>query len=387
MKTEQLTRFLDSLDQKGIAGTAFAVMHEGKLVCEHYHGMADRTAGKPIGPDTIYRLFSMTKVFTNVALMQLYEKGAFILSDPLSNYLPEFADMQVVRNKPNGQVELRPAKHPIQIADIMGMTAGMTYAGADGYASQVLTENLRKLEEEKPNYTTRDYARAVAASPLAYEPGTHWRYSTAHEVVGALIEVLSGERFSEYVDRHICRPLGLRDTFFHAPKELLDARLAHLYRTEGPDAGAEITERDKLYSMESKMDRGGAGMCSTLADYLRFADTLTQGGTSTDGVRILGSETLRIMRTNRLTPEQLPDLDWPFYIGYGYGLGVRVLLHPEIAGGGNAGEFGWDGAVGTIVFMDCDKKLTAVFMEQAAPNHKAYILPRLRNLMYAGLNG
>ncbi len=204
-------------------------------------------------------------------------------------------------------------------------------------------------------------------------------------MVGALIEVLSGERFCEYVDRHICRPLGLADTFFHAPKEKLAGRLAAYYRIL-PDASAEpITDRDEPYRPECMMDRGGAGMISTLGEYLRFADTLANGGMSRDGVRIIGSRTLDLMRTNRLSPEMNTDLDWLFYRGYGYGLGVRVHMDKAAAGGGNPGEYGWDGAAGTIVFIDPGKDLAAVFMEQASPNFKAYILPRLRNMIYACL--
>ena len=387
MQFKPLTDFLDSLSEKGIVGSSFAMTVGGKTICEHYSGFADKEAKRPMAPDTLFRLFSMTKVFTNVALMQLYEKGRLILSDPLSDYLPEFSEMQVVKVKPNGMVEFVPAKNRIRVEDIMGMTAGLVYAGAEDTASRILSRKLEDLAAEKPNYTTRDYVKVVASCPLAYEPGTHWRYSTAHEVVGALVEVLSGERFSEYVDRHICRPLGLVDTFFHAGEDRLSGRLAAYYRINRDGSSQAFTDRDDPYRPDCLMDRGGAGMISTLGEYLRFADTLANGGTSRDGVRIIGSRTLDLMRTNRLSPEMIPDLDWPFYRGYGYGLGVRVHMDKASCGGGNPGEYGWDGAAGTIVFIDPEKDLAAVFMEQAAPNFKAYILPRLRNMIYtcAGL--
>ncbi len=163
MRFLPLTDFLDSLSEKGIVGSSFALMQGGKLVYEHYSGYADREAGRQVGPDTLFRLYSMTKVFTNVALMQLYEQGKFLLSDPLANYLPEFAEMQVVHVKPNGMVEFVPAKRQIRVEDIMGMTAGLVYAGAEDTASRILTKKLEILAEENPSYTTRDYVKTVAS--------------------------------------------------------------------------------------------------------------------------------------------------------------------------------------------------------------------------------
>lgn len=385
MDFQRLTDFLEGLSKKGIPGNSCAVMLDGKRVYEHYSGYADLEAQKPVGPDTLFRIYSMTKIFTCVAAMQLYEKGLFSLSDPVSEYLPEFTQMRVLASKPNGKPLEYPAAQKIRVEDLFGMTAGLTYFDDGGEAARVRAENLRKLESEHPNYTTRDYAKMLASGPLAFEPGSHWRYSTCHEALGAFVEVVSGERFSAYIEEHICRPLGLHDTFFRCDEQTREARLARFYQHQEDGSYERITDQDEHYALESRMDRGGAGLLSTLGDYLTFAQTLTDGGVSEEGVRIIGEETLRLMRTNRLNAVQRQDFDWIQYRGYGYGLGVRVMMDPAMAGGGHMGEFGWSGMAGTWVMMDPAKRLTAVYMEQVAPSLEAYITPKLRNIIYSCL--
>ena len=174
MDFQRLTDFLEGLSKKGIPGNSCAVMLDGKRVYEHYCGYADLEAQKPVGPDTLFRIYSMTKIFTCVAAMQLYEKGLFSLSDPVSEYLPEFTQMRVLASKPNGKPLEYPAAQKIRVEDLFGMTAGLTYFDDGGEAARVRAENLRKLESEHPNYTTRDYAKMLASGPLAFEPGSHW---------------------------------------------------------------------------------------------------------------------------------------------------------------------------------------------------------------------
>ncbi len=385
MDFQRLTDFLEGLSEKGIPGNSCAVMLDGKRVYEHYSGYADLEERKPVGPDTLFRIYSMTKIFTCVAAMQLYEKGLFSLSDPVAEYLPEFAEMRVLISKPNGKPLEYPAAQKIRVEDLFSMTAGLTYFDDGGEAARVRAENLRQLETEHPNYTTRDYARMLASGPLAFEPGSHWRYSSCHEALGAFIEVVSGERLSTYIEEHICRPLGLHDTYFRCDEETRSARLVRFYQRQADGSYQRITDQDRHYAPESRMDRGGAGLLSTLGDYLTFAQALTDGGISEEGIRIIGEETLRLMRTNRLNATQRQDFDWTHYLGYGYGLGVRVMMDPAIAGGGHVGEFGWSGMAGTWVMMDPVKRLTAVYMEQVAPSLEAYITPKLRNIIYSCL--
>lgn len=381
MEFQRVTDFVDSLWNKGIAGSSCAIMKDGKLVYEYYTGCADLEKDRKIGPDTLFRIYSMTKPFTCIAAMQLYEQGRFKLTDPIAEYLPEFTSMQVLYTKPNAKTELRPAVQPIRVYDLMSMTAGLTYLDDGGDAARQTCERIRSLEREKPDYTTRDYVRKIAEGPLAFEPGTHWRYSLCHDVLGAMIEVISGERLSEYIDRHICQPLGLKNTYFRCPAEVRQERLARFYDGEH----REITNQDHFYELDCRMDRGGAGLLSTLGDYLRFAETLNNGGVSSDGTRVIGEHTLELMRRNRLNPQQQQDFDWVHCWGYGYGLGFRVMVDPAKAGGGNVGEFGWSGMAGTWFMMDPEKRLSAVYMQQAAPSLEPYTAPRLRNIIYGCL--
>lgn len=386
MDFQNIQHFLDSLVEKGIVGNSCAILKDGQVVFEHYTGYADLEKQRKIGPDTLFRIYSMTKLFTCVAAMQLYEKGAFLLTDPVSNYLPEFSNMQVVHNKGNGATVLKNAENPIRIYDLFSMTAGLTYGGGGGDAARLQGESIRKLEESVDNYTTRDYIRALASAPLAFEPGSHFRYSLCHDVLGALIEEVSGERFSDYVENHICKPLGLKDTYFRCPTQVREERLANFYEIRPQGEHRKIISQDKAYEPGCRMDRGGAGLLSTLWDYVKFAETLNRGGISSDGVRILQESTVKLMATNRLNEVQRSELhDWVHARGYGYGLGMRVMVDPTHAGGGNIGEFGWSGMAGTWVMMDPEKKITAVYMEQSSPSLEPYIAPRLRNLIYASI--
>lgn len=385
MEFQRMTDFLDSLAGKGIPGCSFALLKDGEKVYEHYTGYADLESGRKIGPDTMFRIYSMTKLFTCVAAMQLYEQGRFLLTDPVSTYLPEFAEMQVLYTKPNAKTELRRAVQPIRVGDLFGMTAGLTYEGDGGDAAREVAGRLARLRQEKPEYTTREMVQALAECPLAFEPNSHWRYSMCHDVLGALIEVLSGERLSEYIARHITEPLGLKDTVFRCDSRTLEKRMAGFYERQADGTQRKLVKQDVYYRPECRVDRGGAGMISTLGDYLTFAQALCDGGTTRTGVRILGEETLRLMRTNRLNEVQRSDFDWTHCRGYGYGLGMRVMMDPDQAGGGNVGEFGWSGMAGTWVMMDPEKRLTAVYMEQASPSLEPYIAPRLRNMIYSCL--
>ena len=384
MKTENLDRYFASQFDKGIAGCSFAMMLHGKLVYENYSGYADIEAKKPITPDTMFRMYSMTKLFTCTALLQLYEKGLFNLADPLYKYLPEFRSMQVAVHRPNGIVELEEARNPILVENIMSMTSGLTYDNAPDYASREFHRILGELTAQSLNDTTEQYVKAAAKAPLAFEPGTHWRYGTSHEVVGRLVEVLSGERFSDYVDRHIFKPLGMNDTAFRFPKEVRDERRAKFY--DYKNGVFTVNDReDRLYEPDALMDRGGAGAISTLGDYLKFAEALRRGGTSAEGVRILAPETVRLYASDRLTPAQRKDFDWLHMRCYGYGLGVRVMTDPWMDGG-VMGEFGWTGKAGTMVYIDPATGLSAVYMEQAAPSLEPDHLPQVRNLIYTAIS-
>lgn len=371
MNFNALTEYLKTLEgELGLAGYDCAVYLDGGEVYRRMDGYADREAGRPIAHDTIYRMFSMTKPITCTAALQLYEKGRFLLTDPLGNYLPEFREMTVREGD-----SLRPARNPITIRNLFTMSAGLTY-DLDSPSMQALKRDT------DGRYTTRQLVQALAKEPLTYDPGERWVYSLAHDVLGALIEEVSGLPFEEYLQRHIFAPLGMKDAHFFVPEDKL-GRVAYRYGCERGKAPVREAY-ENLYQASPNYRSGGAGLSCTLDDYARFACALCRGGwCEQTHARILGSATVRLMRENQLSEAQMRDFNWVQYAGYGYGLGVRTLVSRAESGSpGGLGEFGWGGAAGTYALIDPEYRLVMLFGQQSTPNFEHVIQPRIRNILY-----
>ena len=379
-----LKTFMNKIVEIGPTGCACKITKHGQTVFEDYCGYANKERNKLISPDTIYRIYSMTKVITCTAALMLYERGLFLLTDPISEYLPEFSDMQVCSYDSTGALTIQLAKRPILIKDLFCMTSGLTY----NYNN---SETERRMDvffkEQKDNqFNLWESMNALSLIPLAFEPGFHWKYGISHDVLGALVEVLSGKSFGQFLSDEIFTPLGMYDTYFHVSKEIKH-RLCGLYDraqngelTECPGSIHDSFEEDGLY------ESGGAGLLCTLADYSAFLRVLACGGEK-DGVRLLGKKTLELMATNHLNAQQLMDYhDTPLRTCYGYGLGVRVLTDRAACGcNGNVGEFGWGGWAGTWMMVDPKEELSVVYMHQLRPNMSEYIQPRLRAIINASL--
>ena len=375
MDFSALNEYLGTLaGSRGLAGFDCMVRVGGKEVFRRMEGFADREARRPIAADTIYRMFSMTKPITCTAALQLYERGKFLMTDPVADYLPEFREMSV-RTTENGRTTVRPAKRPITIQNLFTMSAGLTY--------DLQSPSLQELYRRSGmNYTTREFVRALAGEPLIYDPGEHWAYSLAHDVLAALIEELSGLPFEEYLRRNLFEPLGMRDAHFFVPPEKMN-RVAYRYGcAPGKEPVREAYENP--YQASPNYRAGGAGLSCTLDDYARFADALCRGGRCEEtGARILGSATVRLMRTNHLSEQQMRDFTWIQYAGYGYGLGVRTMAAREKGGClGGLGEFGWGGAAGTYALIDPEYDLVMLFGQQSTPAGEDFIQPRIRNILY-----
>ena len=387
MDFTKVTEFLETQKDKGIAGCSCMIFKDDEKVYEHYTGYADIEKQIPVTADTLFRIYSMTKVIVCTAALQLYERGLYNLNDPLSDYMPEFKECKVYKAMPDGEVKLQPATRQITVKDLFTMRAGLTYDDASSRTGRDIIEMMKRLEEQYPKrtYTTREFAKQLASVGLAFEPGTHWRYSMCHDVLGAFIEVISGKTLGEYLKENIFDPLGMNDTAFHFGEDKL-ARLATMYTPKDGTIVPIVHPWDN-YGLNSVYESGGAGLMSTLSDYMKFANTLTRGGSSKDGVRIIGRKTIDLMRSNHLTDEQLKDFNWFTQLGYGYGLGVRTLID-KAAGGVNSsyGEFGWSGMAGTWVAIDPEEKLTAVYMQQRLPNLEEYTVARLRAAIYGCLD-
>jgi CubicO group peptidase (beta-lactamase class C family) len=384
---EKLTPLLKGFVEKGPSGCACSVTHKGEMKYMECFGQADLETGRPIAPDTLYRIFSLTKVVTSVAALKLYERGLYLLNDPLEEYLPEFRSPQVYRYTENNKLYTSPAASSIRVKDLFTMTSGLTYDAPDTETGRQIIKALALLkskEAEGERYDVRTLAKTLASVPLSFDPGTHWRYSMSYDVLAALIEVLSGKKFGRFLKEEIFEPLGMNSTFHHLPDEKRYL-LCTLYNRSEDGRMTKNTDFDTHFSPDSLLDEGGSGLITTIGDYGRFAQMLAQSG-ELNGERILSRKTVQLMSTNHLNAPQLTDYNWGHLAGYGYGLGVRVMIDAA-AGGSNSspGEFGWCGMVGTWALSDSSESLSAVYMQQMIPNFEEIHEPRIRNVIYGAL--
>lgn len=361
-----LIHFLEDKQHLNVPGNGLLIRHKDQEIFRHFTGEATK--------DTLFRIYSMTKVVTVVSALQLLEAGKYTLDDPVSLYLPEYEIITIWDPEKKTAV---PTDRVITVRHLFTMTAGLTYPGDQPGTPAMFAELIDELSKEYPDesYTTQQMIRLLPQKPFAFEAGSHWNYSLCHDVLGALIEVWSGQTLGEYMKEHIFLPLGMTHTFFRCPEELVSNMAANLTDFD-----------DKKFGPQARYEAGGGGLLSTLDDYMKFASTLTRGGTSVDGVRILGRKTIDLMRMDHLTPQQKEDFNWDYLNGYSYGLGVRTLIDPARAGiAGTVGEFGWCGVLGTWVLMDPEEELTVVYMHQAFPNLEKYVQTHLRAMIYSAI--
>lgn len=350
------------------AGTSALVWKDGKEVYFGTAGFADREAKKPFRRDTLVQIYSMTKPVTGVALMQLWEQGKFGLDDKLSDYLPEFAQTPVFHGMDSaGKPILRPPHRPILIRDILRHTAGFGYGPGESYPEKAFAE----ADPLNLDHDLMEFGRRLATVPLLFEPGTKWNYSAAVDVQGLLVQKLSGQTLEAYAKQHIFDRLGMKETSWTQPEERF-ARLAIGYK-KGADGKLERKSDDDLrrlnFNPARKLTMGGAGLVSSLDDYMRFARMLVNNG-SLDGVRILKPSTVRIMATDHLDP-RVTERSWlpgKGQQGFGVDFAVRTAQPrtPE-ENRGAVGEFFWDGAWTTLFWVDPANKLTVVYFVQTDP--------------------
>ncbi len=349
------------------AGVSALVWKNGREAYFGTAGYADREARRPMRRDTLAQIWSMTKPVTGVALMQLWEQGKIGLDDPLAKYLPEFAQTKVFHGMDAaGQPILRAPARPILIRDVLRHTAGFGYGPGESYPEKM----YEKADPLALGHDLTEFGRRLATVPLLYEPGTQWRYSAAVDVQALLVEKLSGMPFEDYVRRHILEPLGMRETAWTQPEERL-ARLSAAY-LKGEDGKLQRQTDEVIRRMNfasRKLTMGGAGLVSSLDEYMRFARMLLNGGTL-DGVRILKHSTVKLMATDHLDP-RVTERQWlpsKGNGGFGFDFSVRTG-QPKTAeeNRGAVGEFFWDGAWSTLFWVDPANDLAVVYLVQTAP--------------------
>ena len=389
MDFSKLTKYLDDLEKNyGVPGYDLIVRKDHETVYRRMGGYSDYAKTRPVADSDLYFMYSATKVITMAAVMQLVEWGLIGLEDPVAKYLPEFAEMEVadhfVLNQWPAQIPTlndphHPAKTPITLRMLMTMTAGLNY--------DIGNAGIVKLREETGGKaTTRQMMTAIAKMPLLFEPGTHYSYSLGHDVMAAVIEVVTGQTFGEYLKEHIFDPLGVTDAYFHLD-DTLRCRLTAQYLVDMESGEMKPTEQSCAYCLSDCYDSGGAGLICTADAYETVMDALACGGVGKTGAQILTPASLAKLAENQLTPEMLPDYQMPWRMEYGYGLGVRTLIHPENSPTPQ-GEFGWDSAGGAYSLVDPVNHISVFYVQEILAMIRSYseIHPALRNLIYESLN-
>lgn len=353
------------IDKDLVAGTVCAIARKGKVVYVDARGYRDVDSGAPMTEDTIFRIASMTKPITSVALMMLYEEGAFQLSDPISKWLPEFSTMRVAVPSEGALVGAPyytiPAVRPITIEHILTHTAGFP----NSYRGLTRAQYEEISPPQSPDETIEDFLQRLAKLPLNFQPGDKWEYSRATCVVGRLVEVMSGMTLDEYFRERIFKPLGMSDTYFFLPEKKLN-RFAAQYRP-GEDGKIELADpatKDSRWLREPQVYfMGSGGLVSSTADYVRFQQMMLNGG-AIGGVRLLSPKTVQLMTVNHTGDKEI----WLRGPGAGFGLGYSVITDQGAAHTiSNVGTFGWGGAYCTYFWVDPTEEMVAVLMTQVRP--------------------
>ena len=380
MNFQPLKDFMDNyIPMLGVPGTDIVIYKDHEEIFRYQSGFDSITEGTPVRPDALYYMYSCTKVATCVAATQLIERGEILASDPVYAYLPEYADIKVRHVRPDGRVEIKSAKNVLKIEHLLTMTAGLDY-------NLQRPGILRTIERTGGKAPTLEIVKALAEDPFDFEPGTKYQYSLCLDVIGGLVELVSGMSLGDYFKENIFEPLGMDETSFDLTEDRL-ARLATQYQFN-----ALTGEREELpktynpFAFGTEYHSGGAGLISSVKDQILLADALANDGVGKNGNRILSKAGVELMSANHLSPSCLEDFRNIGQVkGYGYGYGVRTNMDP--AYGGNlspVGEFGWDGARGSYLSCDPKNRVAFFYAEHMGGLHPV-ILPRLRNVVYSCL--
>ncbi len=366
---------MNSLEDQGIPSIDVRIRKDHEEIYRYLKGDADPINGVKAGDDTKYLVFSMTKIQTMTALMQLVEAGKISLEDDVAKYLPAYGKLTM--KTPDGGTA---PCGPMFIKHLVSMQSGLNY---DLERPGI----VRVLKEYGKNATTRQIVDSFVETPLEFAPGTHFFYSLSHDVIAAVIEVVSGMRYGEYLKKNIWEPLGMKDTSFAKPMNDNEPLLARQYIRDDPSQKIIPMDSSCCYQLSDAYESGGAGLMSTSRDYSLLADALACGGTGSSGQRILSPESINVIRTDLLGPDSHKDIETTMgRQGYGYGVGMQILIDPAAIGSiAKPGVFGWDGAAGAATIMYPEEKLSLVFMIHVRNYGYSYgtIHPKVRDLLFA----
>jgi CubicO group peptidase (beta-lactamase class C family) len=367
--------FRREVDKGTLPGATVMVARKGQIGWFDAIGRQSPTDSRPMAHDTIFRIFSMTKPIVSVGIMMLVEEGLLLLSDPVAKFIPEFAKQKVgVEN--HGKLELVDVQRPMTVQDLLRHTSGITY---DHTGNGMVQQLYKQSRVRSRKITNAEHAAMVAELPLVCQPGAEWNYSRSTDILGRIIEVVSGKTLGAFLTERILAPLQMAETGFFTGEENA-SRLAEAFPTD-PWNGEPV----QLFNMLEKpaMESGGGGLVSTTMDYARFCQMLLNKGTL-DGARIIGRKTLELMASDHLSP-QVKIMGDLVPAGHGFGLGFAVRRQAGIAPFlGSAGQFFWSGMAGTFFWIDPQEDLFAVFMMQG-PGQRQYTRTLIRDLVYAAV--
>ncbi|HUD37083.1 MAG TPA: serine hydrolase domain-containing protein [Streptosporangiaceae bacterium] len=398
----QLERITDHfqgryIDAGRIAGAQVVVARHGQVGYFRSFGLADAERSAPVTPETIWRIYSMTKPITGVALMSLYERGLFQLSDPVTRFIPQWRDLKVRERAPDGRERLVEPERPMTVRDLLTHMSGLGFAGGrtlaelfsdDANVGEALTPGARRGRAATLETMIDRYAKY----PLEFHPGTHWFYSVSTDICGRLVEIMSGQRFDDYLRDTIFTPLGMTDTGFVVPAGQA-GRFAACYRRNAAKRLVLVDDPQRSgYLDEPTFFSGGGGLVSTTGDYLRFCQMLSNGG-HLDGARVLGRKTIELMTANHLPGDgELSSFAFPGgygevgFAGMGFGLTMAIAKSPaQTQVIGSPGEYMWGGAASTIFWVDPAEDLIVIFMTQLLPSGTFNFRGQLKTLVYPAL--
>ena len=392
-RLKRIPQYFDGyIEKRKLPCVAVLVARGGQVAHLSFQGSSEMGAGKPIGEDTIYRIYSMTKPVTSVAAMMLFEEGALRLDHEVFRYIPEFQDAMVFAGGTAEKPDLRKPDRPMTVRDLFLHTSGITYSFLQQGAPDAIYR-ARKIEHPSWKGDLKSFCEAIAQAPMAFSPGDRWNYSNSTDVLGRVVEVASGMSLDQFFKKKIFEPLGMKDTFFSVPEDKIDRLMACYARN--PLTG-EITQADaagkaSVYSRAPNVLSGGGGLASTIGDYFTFCKMLGNGG-EIDGVRILSPKTLEFMTMNHLPGNKtLKDMgDRTFsesrMDGSGFGLGWAVTTDVvATTQPGSVGTFSWGGMASTFFWIDPVEDLITIQMTQLMPSGAYPIRPQLQQLVYAAI--
>lgn len=370
-----------------INGSSIRVIHNNQIVYDEMFGFANKEKGIPTKKDTIYRMFSMSKPVTAVAVMILYERGIIDLLSPVSEYLEGFKNQKVLSE--DGLVD---ANREVTIKDLLNMTSGIVYPDDNFEAGRLMAKLFNEIDLRHSHgnpMDTIEVCNRIGQVPLEFHPGEKWRYGASADILGAVVEVASKMKFSEFLKKEIFNPLGMVDTDFYVPKEKHHRFAANYLYDENqkklvPFGGGFLAIYDQM--SPPAFESGGAGLVSTVDDYSKFALMLANGGTY-NGVRIIGRKTFEYLTSPQLTKEQAVTYNWDTQYGYSYGNLMRCMVDTaEAASNGTLGEFGWDGWTGNYFFVDPKENLVMIYMIQRGGGGNRVTRRKMRQIIYGSLN-